>query len=155
LFLIQADILRPLRKAVGKSTKIVYRLGNHDRRMMSMAENNPTALAEMLKTILRHRSPYLEDLLQLDRYGVRLSHKPVDTLYDRWNFVHGVKTTANAAKFNLQRYGNGTSGHSHRMSTFTQQMQGRLGGWWESGCLRTIDSVEYLPFGDRPDWAQG
>src|SRR5689334_4140438 len=40
ILIVRNDILKPLRKAVGKSTKIVYRLGNHDRRLMSMAENN-------------------------------------------------------------------------------------------------------------------
>ncbi len=154
IFIIKHDILAPLRKALGK-TPILYQLGNHDVRWLTIAENNPGALVRKLKASHKAKSLYLEDVLDLDRYGVQLSYNAVDVLYGTFTLIHGVKTSAGVAKANLPRYGSGTSGHSHRMNCFTQVMQGRLQGWWESGCLRTTSNVEYLPMGDRPDWATG
>lgn len=155
IFAIKHDIVAPLRKAVGKDTKIQFRLGNHDSRYLVAAENNSKALAEMVRTMKRHRSIDLEDVLEFDRYGVELSYNPEDTLYGTFTLVHGVKSTKNVAKANLGTYGSGTSGHSHRLGCYTETQRGTLQGWWESGCLRTTKHIEYLPFGARPDWANG
>jgi len=154
LHVIRTEILAPLRKALGK-TPITMRLGNHDTRWLSIAENNPTALAELLKNMRKHKSLYLEDALQLDKYGIKLSYNAVDVLYGSFTVIHGVKCSPGVAKANLMRYGSGTSGHTHRLNCWTQVMHGKIQGWWESGCLRTVKNVEYLPMGDRPDWAQG
>lgn len=151
---IKSQILAPLRKAVGK-TPILMRLGNHETRFLSIAENNPTALAELLKAMRKLKSLYLEEVLQLDKYGIKLSYRAKDVLYGTFSLIHGVKSSQGVAKANLLRYGSGTSGHSHRMNAFTQVMHGKLQGWWESGCLRTTQNVEYLPMGDQPDWASG
>lgn len=155
LFLIQEDIFRPLRKAVGKNTKIVYRQGNHDIRVAQLAESNPTVLATMLKTILRHRSFYLDDLLQMKKYGIEFSQNPIDILFDCYTLVHGARTGPNAARWNLNRYGSGTSGHTHKISEAMGIVRGKLSSWHESGCLRTIDKVEYMAFGDKPEWCHG
>lgn len=152
---IRTEILAPLRKAVGKKTKILMRLGNHETRWLAVAENNPTALAELLKSMRRAKSLYLEDVLQLDKFGITLSYNSVDVLFGTFTVIHGVKTSQGVAKANLLRYGSGTSGHTHRMNSWTQVMHGHLQGWFESGCLRTVKNVEYLPMGDRPDWSQG
>jgi len=154
LHIVRTDILAPLRKALGK-TPILMRLGNHDTRWLSIAENNPTALAELIKSMRRCKSLYLEDALLLDKYGVKLSYNAVDVLYGTFTLIHGVKCSPGVAKANLLRYGSGTSGHSHRMNAWTQVMHGKLQGWFESGTLRTVKNIEYLPMGDRPDWAQG
>lgn len=154
LHFIRNDIFKPLRKALGK-TKITMRLGNHDSRYLSIAENNPSALAELLKTMRKHESIHLEDVLALDKFGIDLSYNAEDTLFDSFTLVHGVKTTKNVAKQNLATYGSGTSGHSHRMGCYTETQRGKVQGWWESGCLRTTKNIEYLPFGSRVDWSQG
>src|SRR5439155_27389345 len=87
---IRTQILAPLRKAVGPKTPILMRLGNHETRFLSIAENNPTALAELLKTMRKLKSLYLEDVLELDKYGVRLSYNAIDVLYDTFTIIHGV-----------------------------------------------------------------
>ena len=155
IFTIQNEILAPLRQAVGKKTKIKLRLGNHDIRWMRIAESNLKALGEMLKSMRANRSLELEDVLKLDKFGIQMSYRPVDVLYDQFTLTHGVKTNKMVAKQNLLRYGSGTSGHTHRMGTWTEVMHGKLQSWNESGCLRMIDNVEYLPIGDRPHWCHG
>jgi len=82
-----------------------------------------------------------------------MSYNAVDVLFWTFTVIHGVKASQGVAKQNLIRYGSGTSGHSHRMNSFCQVMHGKLQGWFESGCLRTVKDVEYLPMGDRPDWS--
>lgn len=154
LHFIRSHILAPLRKALDK-TPIMMRLGNHDSRWLSIAENNPTALAELVKSMRKAKSLYLEDALDLDRYRIQLSYNAIDVLYGTFTVIHGVKCSPGVAKANLLRYGSGTSGHSHRMNCWTQVMHGKLQGWWESGCLRKTTNVEYLPMGDKPDWANG
>jgi hypothetical protein len=57
----------------------------------------------------------------------------------------------NVAKQNLMKYGSGTSGLSHRMGTYTEVFRVGVGGWQELGCPRTIENIEYLPHGDKPD----
>jgi hypothetical protein len=149
------EILKPLRKAIGKA-KIDLRLGNHEMRFMQPQRLNAGALGEIIETCNKRRATRLEDLLQLDKFGARLSYNAVDVLYGTYTLIHGVKTAANAAKANLSKYGSGSSGHSHRFNSHRQLMHGTVQGWQESGCMRTFKKgVEYLPHGDIPDWANG
>lgn len=149
----QREIFHPLREALGDS-RIVMRLGNHETRWLKVATSNPTAMAEMLKTMRRTNSTHLEDVLNLDKWGIKLSYNGIDRLFSKFTIIHGVKTSPGAAKQNLQRYGSGTSGHSHRMLCHTGVMHGTLEGWWESGCLCKTDA-DYRPHGDLNDWAPG
>jgi predicted phosphodiesterase len=147
------EIFKPLRKALDKS-KILMRLGNHETRYLSIAESNSQALVNLLKTMKKNKSLYLEDVLSLDKFGIDLSYNGEDT-FGSFTVIHGVKTSKGAAKANLMTYGSGTSGHTHRMNAYTENMRGKISGWWESGCLRKVKNVEYLPLGARPDWSQG
>jgi len=155
IWLVRNKILKPLRQHTGPRTKIWMRLGNHETRWLVQNENDPKVLAEMLKAIRTHGSTKLEEVLGLAELDIRLSYNSVDRLFDLFTLVHGVKCTANAAKANLLKYGDGTSGHTHRMGCHTEVMYGKIRGWWESGCLRTTKEVEYLPKGEVPNWANG
>lgn len=148
------EILKPLRKAIGKA-KLQLRLGNHEIRFLLPKRANAAALAEIHETCVKRRATHLEDLMKLDKVGATLSYNGVDVLYGTFTLIHGIKTSAGAAKANLLRYGSGTSGHSHRANGHTQVMHGKPQGWRESACLRTIKNVEYLAHGDIPDWIQG
>lgn len=148
------EILKPIRKAIGKA-KLELRLGNHEMRFMRPNRANAHALAEIHEVCVKRRATQLEDLLKLDKVGATLSYNAVDILYGTFTLIHGVKTSAGAAKANLLRYGSGTSGHSHRGNSYMQKMRGTLAGWWESSCMRSIENIEYLPHGDSPDWCNG
>lgn len=147
------EILKPLRKAMGKEARLQLRLGNHEIRFLLPKRANAAALAEIHETCVKRRATHLEDLLKLDKVGATLSYNGADVLYGTFTLIHGVKTNAGAAKANLMRLGSGSSGHSHRSNGHTQVMHGKLQGWQESGCLRTIKNIEYLPHGDQPDWS--
>ncbi len=148
------EILRPLRKAMGPKAKLDLRLGNHCMRFLRPNRANAKALADILDTCAKRKETTLEGLMKLSspKINASMSYRGVDVLYNTYTIIHGVKTSPNAAKQNLQRYGSGTSGHSHRANSFTQVMHGKLQEWSESGCMRTIKDVEYLIHGDQPDW---
>jgi hypothetical protein len=147
------EILKPLRRAIGPKAKLMLRLGNHSMRFLRPNRANAHALAEILDTCAKRKATRLEDLMKLDKVDATLSYKGVDVLYGTYHLIHGVRTAPTAAKANLLRYGSGTSGHTHRANSWSQVLNGTLQGWWESGCMRTIENIEYLPHGDRPDWA--
>lgn len=146
------EILKPLRKAIGKKAKLELRLGNHSIRFLLPKRANAAALAEIHETCVKRKATQLEDLMKLDKVGATLSYNGVDVLYKSFTLIHGVKVSPTAAKANLLRYGSGSSGHSHRANSFTQVMHGKQQGWFESGCMRTVKNIEYLPHGDLPDW---
>lgn len=154
LFFIKAHIFKPLRKAVGK-TRILMRKGNHEDRWDNISSSNASALSELMKTQRRNRSLYLADILALDLFKIELSERGEDVFGGCFTFIHGDALSRNAGKTNLMRYGSGTSGHTHRLSVYTDVVYGKRHGWFESGCLRTTKNVEYLPFGKRTDWSQG
>lgn len=148
------EILKPLRKAVGRNSKILLRLGNHEMRFLRPNRANAKAVSDILDTMVKRGQTTLEGLLKLSSPNINatLSYNGVDTLYGTFNIIHGVKTSPTAAKQNLQRYGSGTSGHSHRANGWVQILNGELAGWQESGCLRTTKNIEYLTHGEQPDW---
>ena len=154
IMFIRHQILDPLRKAAGKA-KIIFRKGNHEQRWDDIAASNPGALEEMLVTARRLQSFELPDILQFKKFVITYDPKPIMLLHDLFTVIHGVKTSKMAPRDNLRLFGSGTSGHTHRLGVWTDVMHGKLQGWFESGCLRNIDDVEYLPFGSAPDWGNG
>ena len=155
LDMTRVEILEPLRKAMGPKAKLELRLGNHEARFLRPNRANAKALAEILDTCARRGETQLERLMKLHKPTINatLSYNAIDTLYNTFHLIHGVKTGPGAAKQNLMRYGSGCSGHDHRANSFTQILQGKLQGWWTSGCMRTTKNIEYLPHGDLADWA--
>lgn len=155
LDMTRVELLEPLRKAMGKDAKLMLRLGNHCIRFLKPNRANAKALGDILDTCVKRKETTLEGLLKLSspKINAHLSYNGVDTLYNSFTLVHGVKTSPTAAKQNLMKYGSGTSGHTHRSNSWTQTIGGKLQGWYESGCMRTIKDIEYLPHGEQPEWA--
>ncbi len=155
IFYIKTSIFTPLRKALGEKTKIVFRLGNHDFRFKTVSETKPEALMTLLKTMRKHKSLYLEDILELDAYGIEYDDKDMRTLFDCYTITHGWKTNKTCAEWYLTRLGSGTSGHTHKATVAARVMKGRSEFWHESGCMCKIMNVPYLPYGTLPEWTQG
>lgn len=147
------EILKPLRKAMGKKPKLQLRLGNHEMRFLRPNRANAAALAEIHEVCVDRKATQLEDLMCLDKVGATLSYNAIDVLYGTYTITHGVKTSPTAPRMNLLKYGAGTSGHTHRANSWIQVMHGKLQGWDESGCMCQTMNVPYLPHGDMPDWA--
>lgn len=154
IMFIRHQILEPLRKAAGKA-RIIFRKGNHEQRWDDIVATNPGVLSEMLTTARRLRSFEIPDILQFQKYGITYDPTPILRLHNLFTVIHGVKTSKMAPRDNLRLFGSGTSGHTHRLGVWTEIMHGHLQSWTESACLRSVDDIEYLPFGNKPDWSQG
>lgn len=154
IMMIRGEILGPLRKAAGKA-KIIFRKGNHEQRWDDIVATNPGALQEMLVTARRLRSFEIPDILQFEKYGITYDPKPYMRLYDMFTIMHGTRTSRNAAMQNLQQFGSGTSGHTHKMTIATASSFGQPSWWIESGCLRRTDNVEYAAWGTKTEWLNG
>lgn len=151
---VRESILAPLHRTK-PNVKTLVRLGNHEQRFITPTRDNARALAEILSLSRWNKSTQLEDILGLSKFNARLSYSGVDILHGTFALIHGVKTAEGAARANLRKYGSGTSGHSHRANSYLESHVGGVRGWYESGCLRTIRDIEYLPHGEIPNWQQG
>lgn len=146
-------ILKPLREAA-PNAKIVFRIGNHEERL---TEGKYTVAAERLAKLFKHyNSSEIEQMLELDKFDIEYDPSEVRNYFDRFDVVHGLSLAKTAPRNNINMYmGSGTSGHSHRANVTYIRNKKSPYVWIESGCLRTIDNVEYLPTAMVADWMQG
>lgn len=153
---VEKKIFAPLRKAVGKKTRIVFRLGNHEERAISPSKSNKDALSQLVEFYHKRGTQKFPELCNFTTYDIDFSENGIDRLYEgcpsEFSIIHGVSTAANAANFNLKRYGSGTSGHTHSCNVAQDMAFGKRVSWTESGCLRTVKDIEYLPRGSRTKW---
>ena len=146
-------ILQPLREAAPKS-KIVFRLGNHEERL---TQGKYTVAAERLAKLFKHyNSAELDEMLDLKSFDIEYDPTEVRDYFGLFEVVHGLSLAKTAPRNNINMYmGSGTSGHSHRLnSTYIRNKKSPY-VWVESGCLRTIENVEYLNTAMVADWMQG
>jgi hypothetical protein len=74
----------------------------------------------------------------------------------RFAVLHGTKTAKTRCEQYLRHFlCSGTSGHTHKLTRTTIPYYGGHFTWAESGCLRTIRKVEYLPGGHDPGGQHG
>jgi len=55
----------------------------------------------------------------------------------------------------LLSIGGGCTGHSHRLGMRYIRNRHNINAWFEVGCTRLMEAVEYLPTGKIADWCQG
>jgi hypothetical protein len=134
--------------------RVGIRLGNHEMRFINPNRQNASAVSEILESVRYSGKTTLEDILQLEKFNATLSYNGVDQ-YDKFSAIHGISCAKNAPDVNLRKYGSGTSGHTHRMGVTVEAYHGGRRSWNESGCLRTVTDVEFLPHGEVPNWTQG
>jgi len=146
-------ILKPLREAA-PNTKIVFRLGNHEERL---TEGKYTVAAERLAKLFKHyNSSELDQMLELDSLDIEYDPSECRNYFDKFDVVHGLSLAKTAPRNNINMYmGSGTSGHSHRLNSTYVRNKKHPYIWVESGCLRTVDNVEYLNTAMVADWMQG
>lgn len=146
-------ILKPLREAA-KDSHIIFRLGNHEERL---TQGKYTVAAERLAKLFKYyNSSELDEMLDLKSMNIEYDPTEVRSYFDKFDVVHGLSLAKTAPRNNINMYmGSGTSGHSHRLnSTYVRNKKSPY-MWIESGCLRTIDNVEYLNTAMIADWMQG
>lgn len=162
-------ILKPLRKAVGKKTRIMFRLGNHEARLIRIDAGNRRGLRELLEAANKQScSPTdFAKLLRFDELGIELDrgvekeNYKTDTSFiqkkhDRGTVTHGWLTNANRCKKYIEIFhSSGTTGHTHAMkSEIIPWVDGNL-GWYESGCLCKKTGVGFFPLGKPSLWVHG
>jgi hypothetical protein len=161
------NILKPLRKALGKKVPIIFKPGNHESRIMRINANNAIGLREMVMAGLKRDRMRLDSMLhfkelgiEMDRGEQRRGHNTDATFLqkkgDRGCLIHGYLTGANCLKKYLLTYlCSGTSGHTHSMRREVLSWYGGEYVWQESGCLCRKTNVEYLPIGKHATWTHG
>ena len=152
---VKNELYAPLVE-VANGAKIVHRDGNHDERITMPSSFNKDQL-ERLYTLHKHyKSTEIEVMLGLEELGIEYDGSKERNYFDMFSIVHGLKLSANAATMNIKlRFGSGTTGHTHRLGERHFNTPKGVFSWVESGCLRLLDKVEYLPTGITADWAHG
>lgn len=151
------NILKPLRKAAGK-TPIIYRtFANHEARYLNPKDDS-RALPEIRKVEakLGARARCLHDLLDLGRYDITIDPKQDTILFGEVLIIHGERATKTAPRANLfDAFQSVISSHTHRLGLHrhtTRRGKRLFAG--ETGHLRTEgDRVEYAQ--KPPDWQMG
>lgn len=146
-------ILAPLRQ-VAPNTKIVFRLGNHEERL---TEGKYSTAAEKIAKLFKHyNTSELDQMLELDKFNIEYDSTSCRNYFGKFDVVHGLSLSKNAPEKNIYEYmGSGTSGHSHRLNSTYIKNKSSNYVWVESGTLRTIEDVEYIPTAKVVDWMQG
>ena len=146
-------ILQALRE-VAPDTKIVFRLGNHEERL---TQGKYAVASERLAKLFKHyNTSELNQMLELNALNIEYDPSDVRTYFDQFEVVHGLSLAKTAPRNNINMYmGSGTSGHSHRLNCTYIRNKKNPYVWVESGCLRTVENVEYLPTAMVADWMQG
>lgn len=147
-------ILKKIDAVVSANTIKRYRLGNHEERL---TEGKNRAAAERIAVLFKHyNSSSLDDMLELKKTGWIYDPSAVTNYFDMFDVVHGVSLAKSASRNNIFSFmSSGSSGDTHRLnSTYIRTKKGNF-MWCESGCLRTLEDVEYIPTGRIVDWMQG
>jgi len=122
--------------------------GNHEYRMIRYLRRNPefyglkcleiSSLLHLKKRGIKHH-PYMQP--PISHHGFQIHHGSVIRKYSGWT-----------AKGHWEKFGGcGIVGHSHRLGNFVKRNTQGIFGWYENGCLCSLEP-EYLDFAD---WIQG
>lgn len=161
--------LKPLRKALGKTTEIYFKPGNHEARFLQPNANNAVGLREMVMAGMKRDRMKLESMLRFDELkivmdrGVKQDNRFTDTtviqskhMRDPGVIIHGDLTGKTCLKRYLERYGcSGMSGHTHTMRKEVVHTFWGSREWIETGCLCRKIGVEYYPLGRPTNWSHG
>jgi hypothetical protein len=148
------QILIPMRAAT--DAKIRFRLGNHDIRITKPNLLGKGQLARLAILYKHFETTQLDEMLSLDELRIDYDDSDIFSYFGVFDCTHGLSLAKNAQEANMNQYHcSGTSGHSHRLGVkYMTKRKGTI-AWFESGCTRLTEQVEYMPTGIIPDWAQG
>lgn len=149
------NYLKPLKEVAGEA-KVIKRDGNHDERITKPKKYSKLQLERLTELTYTYQTTQLENMLDLKQIGIKYDPSPVRTYYDMFQVTHGLSLSKNAPLKNIEEYlSSGTTGHTHRLNSSYLSKRGKHLVWFESGCLRHIEQVEYFPTAKTPNWQQG
>jgi len=155
--------LRSFFKHAGERKKICL-MGNHDDRALKIHMSSHEALKEVVKVGMNRGTLSLDKLLRFDEFGIEpfYSGEDGDGIYmlrrrgQRLAMLHGTRTSANRLKQNLDMFQcHVLTGHTHKLEMARKAFYGGYYVAMETGCLRTLRNVEYLPTGHIAGWGHG
>lgn len=149
------QILQP--KRLSTDAKIRIRLGNHDERITKPVNIGQSQLAR-LAILYKHFGTTSFDVMIDAKESEGYIYDPTDvyTYFDKFDVVHGLSLAKNASEKNIQEYmSSGASGHTHRLNSKYLTNRKAPYVWFELGCTRLTQQVEYFPTGKIADWQQG
>lgn len=142
------QLLHILRQTCPKA-EIVYLWGNHEERLLKFLCH--------AKELFPLRALDLRNLLELERFRIRLHTEPAYFLGETLVITHGTlsrKRGGYTAHAMMERYVgfSGVSGHTHRLAQVHKRLPtGTVLTWIEGGCLCQLQA-SYDPY---PDWQHG
>jgi predicted phosphodiesterase len=150
----EEQILKPLR--LSTDAKITIRTGNHDERVTKPFLLSKGQLARLAILYKHFESTKFEEMLHLAENDMVYDPTDVFNYFDIFDITHGLSLTKNASEKNIIEYwGSGCTGHSHRLGMRYIRNRHNINAWFEVGCTRLMEAVEYLPTGKIADWCQG
>lgn len=148
------QILQPLRAST--NARITVRIGNHCERITKPYLLGKSQLANLAILYKNLGTTEYSEMLQLDKMGMIYDPTPCANYFNIFDVVHGLSLAKNTSEKNIVDYmGSGTTGHTHRLSPhYLTNKKGNF-VWFQSGCTRLIEEVEYLPTGVVANWQSG
>lgn len=149
------QILDPLR--LSTDARIRIRIGNHCERVIKPFNIGQGQLARLATLYKHYETTQFDQMLGLNE-GDGWLYDPSDvyTYFEKFDVVHGLSIAKNAPEKNIQEYmSSGASGHTHRLNSKYLTNRRAPYVWFELGCTRLIQQVEYFPTGKIADWQQG
>lgn len=150
-------------KSAGERKKICL-FGNHCDRAINVHMDNHNALKEIVKAGMKRNTLRFHELLRFAEFGIEpfYSGEDGDGIYmlrrrgQRLAMLHGTRTSANRLKQNLDMFQcHVITGHTHKLERARKAYYGGYYEAMETGCMRTIKNVEFLPTGHIAGWAHG
>lgn len=149
------QILAPLRAST--DAKIRVRIGNHDERITNPINIGQSQLAKLAILYKHFHTTDFGTMLGIkETDGYIYDPSDVFTYFDKFDVTHGLSLAKNASERNIQEYmSSGATGHTHRLNSKYLTNRKAPYVWFELGCTRLIEQVEYLPTGKIADWQNG
>lgn len=151
---LREQILKP--KRASTKAKMRLRLGNHDYRLTKPYLLGKGQLARLAVLYKHYETTKFDEMLSLSDLDIVYDDSDICSYFNVFEVTHGLSIAKNAPEQNLNQYMcSGSTGHSHRLgSKYITTRKGTV-VWFESGCTRLIEQVEYFPTGIIPQWQQG
>jgi hypothetical protein len=149
------QILAPLRASTDAQIRV--RLGNHDERITKPMNIGQSQLARLAVLYKHYETTDFGAMLGVkDTDGYIYDTADVFEYFDKFAVTHGLSLAKNAPEKNIYEYmSSGATGHTHRLNSKYLTNRKAPYVWFELGCTRLIEQVEYFPTGKIADWQQG
>lgn len=149
------QILKPLR--LSTKAKIRVRVGNHDERIIKPQNLSDKQLSKLAVLYKHFKTTEFNQMLELSNSDDWVyDDSDCYTYFDKFDTVHGLSLSKNASEKNIQEYmSSGASGHTHRLNSKYLTNKKAPYVWFELGCTRLTEQVEYFPTGKVADWQNG